>query len=336
MSIKTAIIGCGRTANALHLPILLHNPQFQVVGAYDLILERAQAMAGHFGSGCRVFGSYEEFLRSADYDFAIVLTTSYTHCQITKDLVSAGKRVLVTKPWVMNAAEADELMRVIRQKDGTVLPFLELHWAYDQRLLKKLMDAGTVGRVFEIQRSQYTFGKRSDWQMYRKYGGGYLYNWGPHLVAGVMDLVGEPIRQVYSCKKRIINPGDMEDMFFAMMKSESGVLINVEHNISTDSLPNWIIRGDKGTIYMRGTKAQADVVTYPEKQDPTAYRSEFHVDRKEYTVETLSRPAQIYDHIADVLNGKARYEVSLDFVCRLTRVIDAIHASADENKLVNL
>ena len=94
MSIKTAIIGCGRTANALHLPILLHNPQFQVVGAYDLILERAQAMAGHFGSGCRVFGSYEEFLRSADYDFAIVLTTSYTHCQITKDLVSAGKRVL--------------------------------------------------------------------------------------------------------------------------------------------------------------------------------------------------------------------------------------------------
>lgn len=335
MSIKTAIIGCGRTANALHLPILLENPQFQIVGTYDLIPERAQAMAGNF-EGCRVFGSYEEFVQSAEYDFAIVLTTSCTHFSIVKDLVNAGKRVLITKPWVMNVKEADELMEVIRQKNGVVLPWMQLHWAYDQRLLKELIDKGTIGKVFEIQRSQYTFGKRSDWQMYREYGGGYLYNWGPHLVAGVMDLVGEPIRQVYSCKKQIINPGDMEDMFFAMMKSESGVLVNVEHNISTDTLPNWIIRGEKGTITMRDTKAQVDVISYPENQDPDAYRCEFNVDTTEYTVETLSKPEEIYDHIADVLNGKTEFDVSLDFTYELTRVIDAIHESADQNILVNL
>ena len=53
--IKTAIIGCGKNAYELHTPILLTHPEFEVVGTYDIVADRAQKLAkvfylnGHIG-----------------------------------------------------------------------------------------------------------------------------------------------------------------------------------------------------------------------------------------------------------------------------------------------
>lgn len=172
--------------------------------------------------------------------------------------------------------------------------------------------------------------------MYKEYGGGYLYNWGPHLIGVLLDLLGEPITRVYSEKKQIINPGDTEDMFYAMMKTKSGILVNVEHNINTDFLPNWVVRGSKGTVYVTGKVIEIHEVSHPEEIDPNAYRNPYNVAKEKITLDGLYNTYDIYSHIAKVIKGEMPYKISMDWCRHMTEVIDAIHKSADTDKIIYL
>ncbi len=81
---------------------------------------------------------------------------------------------------------------------------------------------GTIGKVFRVYRSQMTFGKRSDWQTLKAYAGGYLNNWGPHLVDQALYFADEPVKTVFAQKRQIINPGDADDMFCSTLITKAG------------------------------------------------------------------------------------------------------------------
>jgi predicted dehydrogenase len=77
--------------------------------------------------------------------------------------------------------------------------------------------ANAIGRVFMIRRVQASFATRCDWQTERRYGGGYLLNWGPHIVDPPIVLMNRRVVSVFGRFGRIINPGDVEDAFLAVL-----------------------------------------------------------------------------------------------------------------------
>jgi scyllo-inositol 2-dehydrogenase (NADP+) len=336
MAIKTAIIGYGRTAVIHHTATLKKHPEFEVVGVYDIEPEAMQNAVEQFG--CKTYHSYQEFVHSPDFEFAIVLTFSHTHAAIAVDLLNAGKNVLVTKPWAMTLDEADELTTIATRNNRKVIPFLPLHWGCDLAKIREVIASGAIGKVFQIVRSQNTFGKRVDWQTIKSYGGGYLNNWGPHLFGQAIDVLGERVKEIYAVKRQVINPGDTEDMFYAVMTTESGVLLNIEHNIATENLPHWVVRGNKGTIYVTNDEMDIHTVTHPEVIDPKAYRCDTEVQKTHLTLEgrRFGDPYIIYSHLAEVLHGKTPYAVPLADARHLTEVMVATHESADKGIIVRL
>jgi predicted dehydrogenase len=331
--IKTIIIGCGRTAHEFHKPVLLKHPEFEVVGVYDTVPENAKSIADVFN--CKIYASAEDYLSSGEYEFAIVLTTSHVHTPISCDLLKRGKKVLITKPWSMNVGEADLLNKLAKEHNTLVIPWLPNHWSKDWKKIRELIDAGKIGKLYQIERNQYTFGKRSDWQTLKECGGGYLNNWGPHLVQMLCDFLGEPITQV-SCNnmRQVVNPGNTEDSFEAVMLSKSGVIVNVSHMFSTDYLPNWIARGSEGTIYGTTKEIELHQVRHG-PQDPMLYRNPFTVEKSTYPV-TQYDTFEIYSHIAETLRGKVPYDVTFEFARHVTEVIDALHQSSANNEIVKI
>jgi scyllo-inositol 2-dehydrogenase (NADP+) len=336
MTIKTAVVGCGRTANDLHAPVLEKHPEFEVVAVCDIEPNALKKMGQRLG--CREYSNYKDMLSSDEFDFVIILTYNNNHAEIALDFLNAGKHALVTKPWALTCKEADALIEASRRQNKLVMPFIPCHWGCDLQKLKEIVAEGRIGKVFQVRRSQVTFGKRSDWQTLKAYGGGYLNNWGPHLIDQVLAFVDEPVKQVYADTRQIINPGDVEDMFYSTLITESGVIVNVEYNIQTDYLPNWVVQGDKGTIYVTENDMEIHEVSYPEENDPTAYRSAVNVKKTKITLEgkRFGDHYAIYCHIADVLNGKTPYIVTLEYARHLTQVLEAIHMSADKNELIKL
>ena len=116
--IKTAIIGCGKNANELHTPILLRHPEFEVIGTYDIIADRAERLAkvfylnGH--KNCKAYPSREALLES-EVEYCIVLTDSHVHTEVAAACLRAGKNVLITKPWAKNSEDA---AFIIEQRAG--------------------------------------------------------------------------------------------------------------------------------------------------------------------------------------------------------------------------
>lgn len=342
--IKTAIIGCGRNARELHTPILLRHPEFEVIGTYDLVADRAESLANvfaHNGHNCKAFESREALLAS-DVEYVVVLTDSHMHTEVAAACLRAGKNVLITKPWALDSEDAafiiDEAKKA-RDKFGVhLMPFLPQNWGTDLSTARELIESGAIGKIYEVRRRASTFGKRYDWQLYKRCGGGYLNNWGPHLLGQVLDLVGEPIVKVYAETKQVIMDGDCEDMFQTIMKTESGVLIECEHAIMVDKLPHWIIQGDKGSIFITNDMIDVHRISYPGPIDPAAYRSKTNDDNETYKLPGAYNGDRyaIYSHIADVIRGNCEYRVPLTFTRNLTAVCDAIHKSADTDEVVRL
>ena len=336
MAFKTAIIGCGRTANELHGPVLEKHPEFEVTYICDVNTEALDKYSERFPNAKKTT-DYHSILNSDEFDFAIILTYSYTHTAIALDFLRAGKNVLITKPWAITTDEADSIIKAAEENKCIVMPFIPCHNGVDVEMLKKVVAEGRIGKVFRVYRAQMTFGKRSDWQTLKAYAGGYLNNWGPHIVEQVMHFVDEPFTSVYAQKRQIINPGDADDMFCSTLISKSGIICQVDHNIISDYLPNWIVQGDKGTIYVKGNEMEIHEISYPAADDPNVYRSVTHTEKTNITIEgkVFGDHYAIYSMIADTLKGKD-YIVSLQYARHLTEIMQSIHESADNNKLVEL
>lgn len=342
--VKAAIIGCGRDANNMHAPTLLDHPEFEVVGTYDTCSDAAEKMAEMFrekGHACTAYESREALLAS-DVQVCVVLTDSHTHLEVCTACLRAGKYTLVTKPWVLNVQEADELIKEsneAKKKCGVqLMVFLPMSWDVIMRTIKEIVASGAIGQVYQIRRRISTFGKRYDWQLYKKYGGGYLNNWGPHLLGQAMEFVDEPITKVCAEKKQVIMDGDCEDTFYAMLKTKNGIIINCEYAIMIDDLPHWTVQGSKGTIFVKDNVIDVHKISHPGPIDYTAYRNPFKDDHETFaiTIPADGGYHEIYYHVASVIRGECPYMVPLGLTRNLTLLIDSIHRSAETDELVRI
>ena len=121
------------------------------------------------------------------------------------------------------------------------------------------------------------------------------------------------MKSVYGELKQIINPGDVEDVFFAVMKTEDDITVVSEYNIGSSKLPNWVVQGDRGTIYVKETEIEIHKANYPKIFDPSSYRNpveiEVIIDNANGTnMVTMGNrygdSMVIYPHIAKTIRGR--------------------------------
>ena len=339
MKIRSAILGYGRTGSTMHAGAIANNPtDFELVAVCDIEAEKRDAARQRFG--CAVYADYQEMLRREKLDLVSVLTRSDQHSAMACDCLAAGVNVLVTKPWAVNAAEAEAMIRAADKSGARLLPWLPVRWASDLRLLRELVAAGTIGNVFLIRRQVSCFGRRNDWQTQQQFGGGYLLNWGPHILYSSMLLKDLPVRSVYAGMRQTINPGDTDDVFLAVLTLVDGTLVTAEHTVMVDGQPNWIIQGDRGTIIAHGNRITIHRHTPPMPDDPTQYAGMQGAvsETREETVGTdiYGDETVIYAEIAQSLRDEKPYPVTPADALGLTRVLDAIRLSSATNKVIEL
>jgi len=267
MNIRTAILGYGRSGSSMHAGAIAQNDAFEMVAVCDIDPERQQQAAERFG--CTIYDDYHRMLENEHLDLVSIVTRSDQHCPMTCDCLAAGVNVLVTKPWAVNEAEARRMVASAEASGKLLLPWLPARWSRDLRRLQQVLAEKVIGNVFLVRRAVCSFGTRSDWQTEKRYGGGYLLNWGPHIVDPPVVLMGSPVRSVYGRMKQTITPGDVEDLFLAVMNLADGTVVQAEYTIAVEDLPGWFIQGDRGTIVIRGRDLKIYRNTPELPDDPT-------------------------------------------------------------------
>lgn len=335
--IRTAILGYGRSGSTMHAGAIEKLEHFEVTAVCDIDPKRREQASKRFG--CIVYGNYREMLEKESLDLVCVITRNDQHCEMSCDCLKAGINVLVTKPWAANQAEAERMVSVAGKSGKILLPWLPARWGSDLKRLKELQCEDAIGNIFTIRRTVANFGTRNDWQTESKFAGGYLLNWGPHIVDPGVLLAGGKVRSVYGRLKQTINPGDVEDLFIALITMDNGIIVQAEYTISLAPMPSWVVQGDRGTVTIYGSKMTIATNTPACPDDPTRFTA---MTSKGNTIEemlgsnTYGDEYEIYEEVASALKGEKSFAVAPEDALELSRILDAIRISSVKDKIINL
>jgi predicted dehydrogenase len=334
---KTAILGFGRHGAGLHLAEITANPAFALTAVCDTDPERFAKAP----DSTRTYQDYREMLRAEELDLVIVTTRSDQHCPMTCDCLAAGLNVMVTKPWALNTAEAQRMIAAAEKSPGTLYPWLPSFWAGDLAYLRNQLADQAVGKPFLFRLIVSNFSLRDDWQVHTKYGGGYLLNWGPHLVYKAVLAAGglNRVQSVYGNLRNIMHPGDAEDVYSAMLTMQDGTQVCVERTVAPLEQSLWIVQGDRGMILLRDDKATVIRATPRRPTDPTATAqpaSEEASEQNDFIAasDLYGNTHAIYEALDAAMKGQEDFPVTCTEALQLTRLLDAIRRSAESNRVV--
>lgn len=246
-ALRVGLCGIGRAGSGMVVRDLATNPQVKVVAGYDLLPERAEKLASLCGS--RVCNSFEALLADDEIELIIVATRSHEHVPMAIQALKAGRDVLVEKPMALDLAGADKLIAaaekagrrlVVRHNRRFDAPFLHA---------MEIVASGKLGKLFAVQLRQGKYQRRSDWQTLKKFGGGQLLNWGPHVVDWALQLVGGKAVDVWADLQLVAAAGDAEDHVKLMIRGETGIVADVEiSGGAAIEQPAWILMGTHGSL----------------------------------------------------------------------------------------
>ena len=247
-AIKFGVCGVGRIG-AQHCRFFSQDREsYELVALCDIDPERVSAMTAEFGG--KGYSDYTEFLADPEMELAIIATRSLDHAQNAAQALAAGKIVLLEKPVGVTEEDYLLLQQLSRDYPG------KLYFGHNHRFEPAFMTTcaiiaeGLLGKIQVVKLCKHhAFMRRNDWQMRLDCGGGQLSVWGPHLLDQGLQLLGAPVREVWSYLRSILTPGDADDHVKITLSGENDVIAELEISNSVALAgPYCTIYGDRGTL----------------------------------------------------------------------------------------
>jgi predicted dehydrogenase len=117
------------------------------------VASRDQPSANEFAAKhgiAKAYGSYEALIDDPDLDAIYVLVPTSLHGKWTKVALSAGKHVLVEKPFTANAAEALEIADLAAKSDRVVMEAIQFRHHPLTRRVEQIIGSGEIGTLLRV------------------------------------------------------------------------------------------------------------------------------------------------------------------------------------------
>lgn len=203
--------------------------------------------------GFKLYKSADDLLADSEVNTVILTVPNHLHKEMCLKAAEAGKNVITEKPAAMNVAELDEMEAACKKAGVFFTAHQNRRWDRDMLIVKKAYDEGLLGNIFTIESKLHSGnGYMHEWHLYKKYGGGMIYDWGVHLIDQALFIMpGVKIKSIYADIKNVLHE-EVDDYFKIILKMENGITFHLE--LSTYILeyqPRWLLAGDKGTIIVK-------------------------------------------------------------------------------------
>ena len=211
---KVAVIGAGYWGKNL-----VRN--FHQLGALSCVCdERAEALAeAQTKYGVETTHDLEKVLADPTIDAVVIAVPAAQHYEVAKRCLLRDKDVYVEKPLALHAKEGEELVKLAAQRNRILMVghILEYHPAVLE--LKRLIQAGELGRIQYIYSSRLNLGKlRTEENI--------LWSFAPHDISAILFLLGETPTMVSSHGGSYLN-GQIMDTTLTNCDFKSGVKAHI-------------------------------------------------------------------------------------------------------------
>jgi predicted dehydrogenase len=145
-ALRVGVIGCGYWGPNLVRNFARHQGS-QVHAVCDMRYERATRVAAEYRIPT-VTDQAGEIIKAPDLDLVVIATPSFTHFELAKAALEAGKHTLVMKPLATRADHAEELCAVAQQHGLLLAVDHTFVFTGAVRRMKQLIDAGEIGDLY--------------------------------------------------------------------------------------------------------------------------------------------------------------------------------------------
>jgi scyllo-inositol 2-dehydrogenase (NADP+) len=252
MSIKCAVVGYGSAfaMGAFHCNQIKNTEGLELVAVAEPVKQRREE--AHEREGVPVFASLTELLKESDCEMVTIVTPHDTHCALIVEALEGGRHAITEKVMCLNTAEADTMIKAAKKARKMFSVFQNRRWDTDYVTVRKVIEGGLLGEVFDIESSIGGYGPQGGWRSVKKHGGGMLYDWGAHLVDQVVQMVpAKPVR-VYASMQYRVWPTDTETLALVHITFANGCEAHVDvGGISRIEKQRWYVRGELGALTKR-------------------------------------------------------------------------------------
>ncbi|GJQ63277.1 MAG: oxidoreductase [Melioribacteraceae bacterium] len=181
--LKIGIIGLGRIAQLVHIPIIAKLPNAELEGICDTDKNKLK----HFGEKYKISKKYrqvEDLLNDESIEAVIIATPTNTHRDISVKALNAGKHILIEKPGATSVVEMEDIEKASIENNRIAMVGMNQRFRPDSMLIKSLINSGDLGEIFYI-RTAWLHKKSSEQSWFldkRLSGGGVLLDLGISLI----------------------------------------------------------------------------------------------------------------------------------------------------------
>ncbi len=118
------MIGCGGFARGVHIPNLMKNPKYKIIGAADINEDAARAVKDETGADYFTPAA-EEILDDERIDVVFITTRHDSHAQLSLKAADKGKHILCEKPMGLNVEECGQVAEAVKKKRRKVHGWLQ-------------------------------------------------------------------------------------------------------------------------------------------------------------------------------------------------------------------
>lgn len=276
---KCAIIGCGRIA--LNHILAIQRNGLDLVALCDTAQDKAESLLSRAeweGWPPAIYADYQTMLSDLpEIDLVAIATESGEHARIALDCIDADKHLIIEKPIALSMADADEIVRLAKERDLKVSACHQNRFNVAVQHVRRAVEEGRFGRMshgsvhvrWNRGRSYYD---QATWRGTWAQDGGCLMNQCIHGIDLLRWMMGGEVTSVYAqTRQRFHEYLETEDVGVAVLTFEDGSVATIEGtaNVYPKNLEEALcFFGEKGTVKIGGTSANnIDVWEFSEERE---------------------------------------------------------------------
>jgi scyllo-inositol 2-dehydrogenase (NADP+) len=342
--IVTAILSYGMSGEVFHAPLLDVHPGFKLKS----ILQRKTDKSKKYYPDVIVARSLDEILNDPEIELVIVNTTNDTHLDFTVQALTAGKHVVVEKPFTNTVEDAQTLVSHAKKNNKILSVFQSRRWDGAFMTVQKIIASGCLGPVVEFEAHYDRFRNyvaANTWKEEPGPGSGILYNLGSHMLDQVLVLFGKP--QAISARIGIQRPGGKVDDYYDLRLQYPALNVIVKSSyLVREQGPLYKVHGVNGSFIKYGIDPQEEALklhhipgTPGWGAEPENFWGKLNTDinglHYEGKIETLpGNYSGYYQNLYEVIREGKELAVKPEQAMEVIRLIQAAMKSNAENAVI--
>jgi len=347
--IHVGIVGFGLGTRVFHAPFVSAVPGLHL----EALVQRKGDEAAQAYPAARILRTPEELFADPAIDLVVVSTPNETHYDLAHQALTAGKHVVIDKPFTLTSEEAADLIAIASERKLVLSAFQNRRWDGDYKTIHALMESGKLGRlvVFESHYDRFRQEPRlAGWKEGGVVpGGGMLYDLGSHIIDQALHTFGAP--ETITADIRIDRDHGVTDDAFDIRlgyigKTEKNLTVLLRSTM-TAAIPGarFTLHGTNGSFVKFGIDPQEDAIKAGIPigspgwgEEPESLWGTLKLaDGTESKIQTQPGDYRgYYANIRDAILGEAPIAVPGTDAWRTTRIIELARQSSAEGRTLSV